>query len=1040
MSRLLAAPDMAKTKDRNFFFSLTTLARWRLRQTWFLLLMVGVGITAAVTIVCAVPLFTSLAEITNLHDMLTLSPSTSELTLSLTTQGLSTAVEKRSLQMFDPLIRNALGSYLARPAQLSIQTTGLHILAPAALQKSTPLNLYAASLNELKPYLTLVQGNWPQADASDGVINGMLTVADAQALHVSVGSRLTVQGDFFTKRADILGGTNPDPNTAMLVRIVGLFEIQPQVAKYLHGETFQPVVNDEGTFYTLLMPVQSLLSSLDRAAQRSGIDAVFSPLNFQLSLYYDLSVTQLQTSQVNDLVTHLTGLQADVARVFKQYQAQQNAAGGTFSSPYLNQVSLYNPAPNSFEITTLLEQYNSRTALERLPPAILALLIIALIVFFIGLIVTLLVERQGETNALLSSRGASSRQIFWSLLFQGILLCALALILGPLLAVLIVSVLATHALSGSVQDALTLVLGQPAQLLLEIGAYILGTGLLALLTMGFLLRRATSMDVLALRQETARTTYRPLWMRYYFDIAAAVIALTAYVLSLSFSGASRFLDQQAQSLILVPLALLAPLFLLVGCFLLLLRLFPLFLRIGAWLGRRRKGATAMLVLVQMERSPRQSLRLTMLVALATAFAVFTLVFSATQARRAADISTFETGADFSGTLPATLMRSSLRDKQAVAHLTAKYQQIRGVQSASLGYVGQGTANGIPVEMRVVDAQTFGRTGYWETLNSFQSLPSLMQDLSELDKQYVAEGILPAIIDEAMQEKLGEGAGADFILSLNNPSFTVEIFSITVVSHIPTVNSSGLMGASSGSDVSSPGGLLVDYSSLNSLYRLAQARQSQTSVDSSPNLPLNHVWLRTRDDVTSLNAVRAALNSSGLALSNLYDRRALAAQLQTDPMYLIVLIVLSVGVATTLLLALVGGLLTSWLSVRARLSNFTVLRALGAAPGQVAAMLSLEQGILYLLALLLGAAIGALLVSTIVPALIFTSAPVRSVLGQLSDTEFYIIQHIIPVQIIVPDSLKLILLALVALCILALSLMVRTVLRPAISQELRLSVD
>jgi hypothetical protein len=63
-----------------------------------------------------------------------------------------------------------------------------------------------------------------------------------------------------------------------------------------------------------------------------------------------------------------------------------------------------------------------------------------------------------------------------------------------------------------------------------------------------------------------------------------------------------------------------------------------------------------------------------------------------------------------------------------------------------------------------------------------------------------------------------------------------------------------------------------------------------------------------------------------------------------------------------------------------------------------------------------------------------------VLGQLSDTEFYIIQHIIPVQIIVPDSLKLILLALVALCVLALSLMVRTALRPALSQELRLSVD
>src|SRR5690349_9859314 len=153
MPHFSAAPGELKIKDRNFFFSISTLARWRLRQTWFLLLMVGVGITAAVTIVCAVPLFTSIAEVANLHEMLTLSPSTSELTLSLNTQGLSTGVENGARQMFEPLVRSTLGPYLSQSSQASIQTSGLRILAPAALTGTAPLNLYATSLDQVRPYL-----------------------------------------------------------------------------------------------------------------------------------------------------------------------------------------------------------------------------------------------------------------------------------------------------------------------------------------------------------------------------------------------------------------------------------------------------------------------------------------------------------------------------------------------------------------------------------------------------------------------------------------------------------------------------------------------------------------------------------------------------------------------------------------------------------------------------------------------------------------------------------------------------------------------
>ena len=39
--------------------SVMTLALWRLRQTWFLLCIITIGMIAAVMIVCAIPLFSN---------------------------------------------------------------------------------------------------------------------------------------------------------------------------------------------------------------------------------------------------------------------------------------------------------------------------------------------------------------------------------------------------------------------------------------------------------------------------------------------------------------------------------------------------------------------------------------------------------------------------------------------------------------------------------------------------------------------------------------------------------------------------------------------------------------------------------------------------------------------------------------------------------------------------------------------------------------------------------------------------------------------
>ena len=75
--------------------SLVTLALWRWRQHWFLLLVTGVGIVTAVTIVCTVPLLTLVMQTAGLRGVLTASPASSEITLRATAVGLSTQTLER---------------------------------------------------------------------------------------------------------------------------------------------------------------------------------------------------------------------------------------------------------------------------------------------------------------------------------------------------------------------------------------------------------------------------------------------------------------------------------------------------------------------------------------------------------------------------------------------------------------------------------------------------------------------------------------------------------------------------------------------------------------------------------------------------------------------------------------------------------------------------------------------------------------------------------------------------------------------------------
>ncbi len=1008
--------------------STVTLALWQLRRVWLLWLIEGLGMLAAIAIVCTVPLLSAVTTTAELHNVLSATPTTSELTLAAATQGLSTKDLNSVQGQINPLFQRQVGSYLNASTPFSIQNTGFKLLSPA--DKKDEVRLTATSMEQAAPNLSLLQGRLPQ-NTTGGEIEALLTLQTSQRLHIAVGSRLVLRGDFFTAPQEMFGGSHPALETLTL-HIVGLFTLTAANAVFWHGETFQPTSSGQSISYPLLIPTASFLSALDTIAVAAHSATVFSPETFQLTWQYNLNVPYIGVNQIDDLSYRLSALQATIANRYSNAQNQVDTSG-LLPAPYLVQVSLYNPVPGSYDILSTLDQYRNRSAVVSVPIVVLSLQILALILFFVGLLANLVVDWQADNIAILRSRGASNGQVFAALLAQSLSLGLFALIVGPLLAALIVSFIAQNLLGASGQGLLPLNVVSLAQAALGTGWYALGMLLAVIVMTLFLLRRASSRNFVSIRQETARTTLRPLWLRLNLDLVAALIALLGYGVSVYLTSISNLFDTHTQALISTPVALVAPLFLLIAALLLFLRLFPTLLRLGERLAIRRRGSIAMLAFAQIARAPRQVLRMTLLLALAIAFAIFTLVFSASQAQHISAIAAYEAGADFSGDLPVTAQHLTVTGE------TTLYRHISGVTSASVGFTGTGTTSGtpaVPMQIRAVDTATFARTAIWTQQDSSQSLQSLMDMLiSARNRNRGGGGVVPAIIDAATASQLNLSAGSTFTITMNGLQYgTLNCLVIAEVQHIPTINDSADVGSSL---YSPPGGVLLDYTSYAHFYA-AGALSNQPPFD--PYLPINHVWLRTASNPTALAQVRAALATPALKLANLYDRQQLIDTMGSDPLSYGLLLLLAVGAITALLLTLVGDLLASWLNVRTRLTSFAVLRSLGATPIQVTGVLLWEQGIIYIVACLTGILFGLVLTLTAVPTLTFTSAPAAGILSSLSIDEFYDIQHIIPTQIVIPSSLALAFLALLLLCALALYLMARTVLHPSTSQTLRLNED
>lgn len=974
-----------------------TLAFWQLRLTWRLLLVSGAGVVAAVILVCTVPLYSQVAMSAGLRDALNTSDNAT-ITIHGVAHLISRAATQKVANQIQQELQQNLGSQLAG-SQFSVQSPGLPFD-----QQNDQIQLSGWSMQSASSHVHVLEGRLPQDGGT--TLEVALTPDAAAHLNLTVGSTLTVTMAF-------LDPLDHEILSPLTLHVVGIFSPRLASDNYWHGTSFASVPQGkQGVLYPVLASSESYLSVLETVSNTASGGQPQNGTSFEnptdLFWYYTLDTAHLDINHLDGLVNGLNNVLVSVSNQ-------------PVAEPFVDKTSSTGP----FD---LVNSYNSGITVVRIPLLSLAYLIAGLMLFFVSVMTDLLVDRQSESIAVLRSRGASRQQIFSSLATQSVWVGIIALLAGPLISILIARFLAQVSLSPTDQGALNVILADPISTALSLYLEALATVVVSILAMIFAINRASRLDVLALRRESARSAGGPAWLRMGLDVLAGLIALTGYGFSVYITSPG-VVNVSTRVLILPPMTLVGAVFLLLGCMLLFLRLFPLILELLSNLAARRRGVASMLAVAQMARAPRQALRMTLLLALAVAFGIFSLAFSASQTQRIPTVASYQVGADFSGVYPA----NSLLSKQSVSQQEAQFTHIPGVTSASVGYSSstRGDENGVDasIELRAVDANTFTQTAQWSLQDSSQPLSTLMQQLVRQRNVAISQGTVPAFVDAAAWKTLSLTPGAPF--TLDDINGVVNFVALGEIEHIPTVNDSA--DASGTPDYVALGGVLVDFTTYQSvLHALAQDQAT------TPPLAPSTVWLSTKDDTSSLASVRSALAGGGTRLLDVSDRRALDSVMSSDPLSLALLGVLAIGTATALLLGLLGNLTVSWLSARSRLINFAVMRALGTAPRQIASILSYEQIIVYATAIGLGVAFGLLLSFLVLPAFVFTS-PVGSLSGGIG--VFYVTQSVPPLQVAIPVLLiGLAVGLLVTICLVALGMMIRIVSRPALSSMLRLNGD
>lgn len=330
-----------------------------------------------------------------------------------------------------------------------------------------------------------------------------------------------------------------------------------------------------------------------------------------------------------------------------------------------------------------LQAFGRSADYQQVPLTVLLLEITGIAVFYVAIVAATVVERQAGEIALLRGRGSSVLQIVVLYVLQGLSVGLPALIAAPFLAAGMTALLGlTPPFEGISSGELLPVTVVPE----AFGLAALGVAF-SLVALVLPAAFSATRQVMTVRRAESRPG-RSFVQRYFLDLGLAAAA-ALLLLELRERG-SVFTPSSTGGVSTDPLLLAAPALAVAGAAALVLRFYPLVLRLIERAGRRALGAATTLSLAQAVRNPGQYTRLALLLMMAIAVGTFAASYSASAERSYEDRANYEAGADLRAVRDVNITRAS----PPPGEVEQTIRDLDGVRDAS-GVIRMKGALGVP---------------------------------------------------------------------------------------------------------------------------------------------------------------------------------------------------------------------------------------------------------------------------------------------------------------------------------------------------------
>jgi hypothetical protein len=497
-------------------------------------------------------------------------------------------------------VAGRLGSVVQDPTTYTRTDTFLmsRFGEPAGSLTSAPRGSFHV-MSDFEEKIELVEGRWPAHAPS--TFEGTLTI---EAVALKAGA--DVLG---LSTSDLIAFTPfwPDITPNVTVRLTGIAGIRNPDNPVWNEAPLNRLSNPPTLLNTLpvIIHEETLIATLGTAFVEMGVSHEWT---------YPVRRDKIRASNASRTLVQTTSLIGSLAPRMRAFRLET-------------------------DLTDLLSTYDTRLRFMQVPLAVVLLLVEAMVLYAVAFLATMVMERQRSDAALVRSRGANTAHVFYLYAAQGVLISGTAIVLGPLMAVSAISSLGYFPAFVSFTDgaALPVSLSLVAFLFAGIGGAL---SLGVFLTASFQIARRNPLEE---RRQVTRPTQSPLLQRYYVDVGlAGVVALFLWQQGQQGSFvADAVADQGSVDVFL----LLVPALFLVAAAMILLRLFPLVVRVVARITAPAAPTWLALGLWQIGRNPMGATRLVLLLVLGAGLGAFAASFGGTLERSYGDRALYEAGAE-----------------------------------------------------------------------------------------------------------------------------------------------------------------------------------------------------------------------------------------------------------------------------------------------------------------------------------------------------------------------------------------------------------